>query len=290
MDKYQDKSGTLYLVGTPIGNLEDITLRAIRILKEADIVAAEDTRRTLGLLNHLGIKKKLISYHEHNKRDREPAILEALEQGNNVALVTDAGMPGISDPGEDLAASCLEAGFLVTVVPGPTAVTAALAVSGLDTDKFYFGGFFPRRNKDRIKCLESLAGFKDTIVFYESPFRLLDALNSIKQAWGDRRCCVARELTKTYEEINRGRISEVYEQYSSRKEIKGEFTLLIEGAGELLPGQIEAPSESEIMDCFNNYLRQGMTKKDAGLKTASSLKINKKTIYKLIHRAGKESD
>jgi 16S rRNA (cytidine1402-2'-O)-methyltransferase len=298
-----NQPGVLYMVGTPIGNLEDITLRAIRTLGEADLIAAEDTRRTLRLLNHLHIKKPLISYFEHNKKSRAPVILRALAEGKNVALVSDAGMPGLSDPGADMAAECLDAGFRVAVVPGPTAAITALAGSGLDMSGFYFGGFFPRQKKERRACLEALAGFPKTMVFYESPRRLPETLRWMEEAWGDRHCCVARELTKLYEEWRRGRISYVRAIFAERERIQGEITLLVQGADAARsartdtgtePGRsVRAASgtepartsgEAPVPEYLRRFLDEGMTTKDAVLKTAQTLGISKRLVYQAANR------
>ncbi|MDR1204724.1 MAG: 16S rRNA (cytidine(1402)-2'-O)-methyltransferase [Peptococcaceae bacterium] len=292
-----NQPGVLYLVGTPIGNLEDITLRAIRTLGEADLIAAEDTRHTLRLLNHLQIKKPLISYFEHNKRSRAPVILRALAEGKNVALVSDAGMPGLSDPGADMAAECLEAGFRVAVVPGPSAAVAALAGSGLDMSGFYFGGFFPRQKKERRACLEAMAGFPKTMVFYESPRRLLETLRWMEEAWGDRYCCVARELTKIHEEWRRGSLSHVREIFAGREGIRGEITLLVQGADAgaarteadaEAPADTEAPREDAARECLRRFLDQGMTTKDAVTETAQTLGMPRRLIYSIAHRGGEE--
>lgn len=289
------QSGILYLVCTPIGNLEDITLRAVRTLKEADLIAAEDTRHTLRLLNHLQIKKPLISYFEHNKRSRGPVILRALAEGRNVALVSDAGMPGLSDPGADMAAECLEAGFRVEVVPGPSAAVTALAGSGLDMSGFYFGGFFPRQKKERRACLEALAGFPKTMIFYESPRRLLETLRWMEEAWGDRFCCVARELTKIHEEWLRGSLSHVREVLAGREGIRGEITLLVQGAdagaaaeadAEAESADTEAPREDAARACLRRFLDQGMTTRDAVTETARILGMPRRLIYAIAHRDG----
>jgi 16S rRNA (cytidine1402-2'-O)-methyltransferase len=283
-----NQSGVLYMVGTPIGNLEDITLRAVRILKEADLIAAEDTRHTLRLLNHLQIKKPMISYFEHNKKSRAPVILRALAEGKNVALVSDAGMPGVSDPGADMAAECLEAGFQVAVIPGPSAAITALAGSGLDMSGFYFGGFFPRRNKERRACLEELASFPKTMIFYESPRRLTETLRRMEEAWGDRYCCVARELTKLHEEWRRGRFSHVREIFAERERIQGEVTLLVAGTGAARaeaassqPAPPLAPAEAEdaAAECLRQFLDEGMTTRDAVLKTAQTLGVSRRAAY-----------
>lgn len=225
--------GNLFIVSTPIGNLEDITLRAIRILKEADIIAAEDTRRTRILLNHYQIKKPLISYFEHNKIYKGKLIVKELLEGRNVALVSDAGTPGISDPGYLLIKQSLEQGINIIPVCGVSALNAALSVSGLSTSRFYFSGFLPVKRNRRKTFLEKFKESEETIIIFESPYRLIKTLEDIKEVIGDRRIAICRELTKIYEEIFRGRISEGIVEFLKRKQIKGEFTLVIGGANSL---------------------------------------------------------
>lgn len=220
--------GTLYLVATPIGNLEDITLRAIRTLKEADLIICEDTRVTGKLLAHFEIKKPLESFFEHNEQVKSQKVVGYLESGQNVALVTDAGMPAISDPGYRLVKDAIEAGVRVVPIPGPSAVLCALAASGLPTDQFVFVGFLPQKQGKRQNFLKSLQGEQRTIIAYESPHRLQFALEDILEVLGDRPICVARELTKIYEEFTRGSVSEVLEKFKGR-EVKGEITLVIAG-------------------------------------------------------------
>ena len=228
-----DKKGTLFIVSTPIGNLEDITLRAIRILKEADIIAAEDTRRTRILLNHYEIKKPMISYFEHNKIYKGKLIVKELLNGRNVALVSDAGTPGISDPGYLLIKQSLEQGINIVPVCGVSALNAALSVSGLPTNRFYFSGFLPVKRSKKKTFLEKFKDSEETIIIFESPYRLIKTLEDIKEVIGDREIAICRELTKIYEEIFRGKISEGIEEFLNRKQIKGEFTLVIGGANSL---------------------------------------------------------
>ena len=228
-----DKKGTLFIVSTPIGNLEDITLRAIRILKEADIIAAEDTRRTRILLNHYEIKKPMISYFEHNKIYKGKLIVKELLNGRNVALVSDAGTPGISDPGYLLIKQSLEQGINIVPVCGVSALNAALSVSGLPTNRFYFSGFLPVKRSKKKTFLEKFKDSKETIIIFESPYRLIKTLEDIKEVIGDRKIAICRELTKIYEEIFRGKISKGIEEFLNRKQIKGEFTIVIGGANSL---------------------------------------------------------
>lgn len=223
--------GTLYICGTPIGNLEDITARALRVLREVDLVAAEDTRRTRKLLAHYGIGTRMISYHEHNEFSRTPEILEILESGRDVALVSDAGMPGISDPGRYLIEHALSAGIPVAPVPGPSAVLAALVVSGFPADEFTFAGFLPRKGRQRREALERLAVENRVVVLYESPHRLARTLSDLHGViGGDRRVAVARELTKVHEEVVRGTLTEVLALFDTR-EVKGEITVVIDAPG-----------------------------------------------------------
>lgn len=220
--------GILYLVATPIGNLEDITLRAVRTLKEVDLVVCEDTRVSGKLLSHFGIKRPLESFFEHSEQVKSGKIVGYLESGQNVALVSDAGMPGICDPGYRLVKEAVEAGIRVVPIPGPSAGLSALAASGLPTDQFIFVGFLPQKQGKRQNFLKNLAEEERTIIAYESPHRLLFALQDILEVLGDRQICVARELTKIYEEFVRGTVSEVLEKFKN-KEVKGEITLIISG-------------------------------------------------------------
>lgn len=221
------KPGALYVVATPIGNLEDISLRALRILKEADLIVCEDTRQSRKLLDHYGIAKPLVSYHEHNERERAQELLEKLEQGSTIALITDAGMPGISDPGYRVVKLAAENGISVVPVPGPSAVIAALAASGLPSDSYEFRGFLPARAGPRRTTLEEIRPVQHTVIFYETPHRILEALEDIVQILGpERPLVIARELTKVHEEFIRGKAAEVLKVARSR-ELKGEITLLV---------------------------------------------------------------
>lgn len=218
--------GTLYLVATPIGNLEDITLRALRTLKECDVIAAEDTRRTGVLLKHFGISKPMLSYFQFNEAKRSEEIIERLRLGEKIALVTDAGSPGISDPGEKVVKASIAAGFRVESVPGPSALVAALTASGLSTEEFHFVGFLPHKSGQRRKKLESLTGFEGTLILYESPYRIEKLLNELKEIFPERSVVLARELTKKFEEYLRGEAAELLEQLRHRS-IKGEFVVMI---------------------------------------------------------------
>lgn len=224
-------SGTLYLVATPIGNLEDITLRALRVLKEADAVACEDTRRTRILLDHYHIKTKLFSYHEHNERERAAELAEMLVSGSSIALVSDAGTPAINDPGFRLIRACIERGVPVVPIPGATAFVAALIASGLPTDEFFFGGFLPSRSTARRARLMECRSLAATLIFYESPHRLPESLADAREILGEREAAVARELTKLHEEIVRGRLSELTARFARTEAdaaVRGEIVLVID--------------------------------------------------------------
>jgi 16S rRNA (cytidine1402-2'-O)-methyltransferase len=220
--------GSLYIVSTPIGNREDITLRALHILKEVDLIAAEDTRHTILLLRHFGIQTPLTSYFEGNELKKKEFILSKLKQGHRVALVSDAGTPGISDPGFRLIQTAIENQIPIVPIPGPSAVIAALSVSGLPTDAFLFKGFLPHKSKKRKDLLQQLEGIRETLIFYESPHRLSETLSDIFDILGDREMVLTRELTKIYEEVIRGKVSEIQTQIGERK-LKGEITLVISG-------------------------------------------------------------
>lgn len=221
-------SGKLYVVGTPIGNLEDMSVRAVRTLQEVDFIAAEDTRVTLKLLNHFEIKKPMVSYHEHNAREKGGEIITRLLSGQTCAIVTDAGMPCISDPGEDLVRLCAENGIDTVVIPGPSAAISALALSGLSTSKFVFEGFLNPQKNARLERLEELKREKRTIIFYEAPHKLCDTLSAMYQVLGDRKITLARELTKIYEEVIRTTLSQAVALFKE-KAPKGEFVLVVEG-------------------------------------------------------------
>jgi 16S rRNA (cytidine1402-2'-O)-methyltransferase len=220
--------GTLYLVSTPIGNLEDVTRRALRVLAEVDLIACEDTRHTRKLLDHYGIRTKTISYHEHNERERAEELAARLSQGLNVALVTDAGTPAVSDPGFRLVRAAVERGARVVPVPGATAFVAALTSSGLPTDEFYFAGFLPARSGARRAKLLQLRALSATLVFYEAPHRIADTLRDAREILGERDAAVARELTKLHEEIARGRLSELIEKFSGENAARGEMVVVID--------------------------------------------------------------
>ncbi len=229
MEPIKEQSpGQLYLVATPLGNLEDITYRALRILSEVDLIAAEDTRQALKLLNHFQIKKKLLSYYQYNEKEQTQNIIDQLRGGKNIALVSDAGMPGISDPGSYLVAAAIKKQIKVVPIPGATAVVTALVASGLDTTHFYFEGFLPRKKKEQQQRLMEIKKYQSTLVFYEAPHRIIATLKNIREILGEREVVVARELTKIHEEFLRGKISEIIEKLRENR-IRGEFTLIVEG-------------------------------------------------------------
>lgn len=273
----------LYICGTPIGNLEDMTYRVVRVLSEVDLIAAEDTRQSVKLLNHFDIKTPLTSYYEHNKDVKGPQLIKLLQEGKDIALVTDAGMPGISDPGEDLIKLCYENNVPVTVVPGPTAVVTALVLSGLNSRSYIFEGFLPRNKKQRAEVLERLVDESRTTVFYEAPHHLVDTLDSIYKTVGDRNIAVARELTKKHETVNRGAVGEVLE-YFKENEPKGEFVLVLEGKDKekIKEDKIASFEEMTIEEHFNMYIEQGMSEKDAMKQVAKDRGIGKRDVYAYI--------
>ena len=263
---------TLYVVATPIGNLEDISLRALRILKEVKIIAAEDTRKTSRLLTHYQIKTPMTSYYEHNKLAKLNRMLDYLEEGD-MALVSEAGMPGISDPGYELIVAAIEHDIPVVPVPGASAVTTALAVSGLATDRFTFLGFLPNKSTGRRHLLESVIAKKGTLLLLEAPHRLQDSLQDILTVLGDRRIAVCRELTKMHEEIYRGTVSQALTHFNAPK---GEFTLVIEG------NKMESPQEltTEIAQKLNDLRKSGVTAKEAIAGVAAETGLSKRELYR----------
>lgn len=273
--------GILYLVATPIGNLEDMTYRAVRIFNEVDLVAAEDTRQTLKLLNHFDIKKSLISYHEHNKKEMGEKLLSMLLEGKNIALATDAGTPGISDPGEDLVRLASENNVEIYLIPGATASIYGLVVSGLNTERFIFEGFLPRDNKEKKERLEEIREEERTMIFYEAPHRLIKTLESFKDALGDRKIALCRELTKRHEEVQRIRLSEAIEIYNSR-EPRGEYVIVIEGKSrqEKQAENMERLESITIEEHIRMYVDSGMTKKEAVKAVAKERNLPKSEVYK----------
>ncbi len=260
-------TGCLYLVGTPIGNLEDITLRALRILREADQIAAEDTRHTQKLLQHHEIARPLVSYHEHNEMTRAPELLIALEQGAKIALVSDAGMPLVSDPGHRLVALCLRHQIPVVPVPGPSALLAALSASGLPNEEFLFVGFLPQRSGERRRALERLRIEDRTIIFYEAPHRIAECVGDALEILGDRPACLAREVTKLHEEFRRGKLSVIAHSLEERP-ARGEITLLI---GAAVPGEAGAHLDSaqSLSERVEELMRQAKLDRKDALKLAA---------------------
>ena len=277
--------GTLYVVGTPIGNLEDLTLRASRILGEVDLIAGEDTRITRKLLSHLGLHTPLVSYHEQNQHLRTPQLLGEL-QSKDIAMVTDAGMPGISDPGAQLVSRAAAAGFKVEIIPGPSAVPAALAASGFSGDAFIFLGFLPRRSKERRAILEKANSLGMTMVLFEAPHRLKATLVDLYTVLGDRQIAVCREITKLYEEVFRGTAAAATEYFESPR---GEFVLVISGASAKVPGEVEEISVEEARRWLQELKAQGVRGKEAVATVVQFTGLPKRTVYSLWIQAGKDS-
>ena len=274
--------GTLYLCATPIGNLEDITLRVLRILKEADLIAAEDTRQTIKLLNHFEIKTPIVSYHEHNKYQKTPVLVKELLEGKNIALVTDAGTPANSDPGAELALAAYEAGAAVTSLPGASAVITALTLSGLNTRNFAFEGFLPQEKKERARVLERLKTSTYTTVFYEAPHRLTKTLELVAQVISPgRKIAVCRELTKRHETVLQCSLAEAI-HYFQENEPRGEFVLVLEGEDAAVLEQQEQKKWESIPleEHMEQYLSQGMDRKEAMRAVAKDRGMTKNQVYK----------
>ncbi len=271
-------SGILYVVGTPIGNLGDLSPRAAETLESVDFIAAEDTRVTLKILNHCGIKKPMISYFEHNRREKGEVICRRLEAGESCAIVTDAGMPCISDPGELLVAQCAERGIPVAVVPGPSAVVSALAISGLPTGRFTFEGFLSVNKKSRTDHLESLKDERRTMIFYEAPHKLPNTLRDLYQAFGDRRISIVRELTKLHEEAIRTTLREAVEKYGDGG-LKGEIVLVLEGKGE---EEREEYTPEQAVKLAKKLIEDGSSVSDAAKQAAKATGLKKNEIYRLL--------
>lgn len=267
-------AGTLFVVGTPIGNLDDMTFRAVKTLLDVDFICAEDTRVTAKLLNHFKIKKPTVSYHEHNARQSGATILNRLLNGESCAVVTDAGMPCISDPGEDLVKLCAENGVDVKVVPGPSAAVSALAVSGLDTKRFCFEGFLSVNKKSRAEHLESASKIRETLIFYEAPHKLVYTLADMLEAFGDRRISLCRELTKIHEEVIRTTLSGALEYYGD-KTPKGEYVLIIEGAKEAK----KALGIDDVLPKLKELINGGMRTSDACKLCAKESGFSKSELY-----------
>lgn len=284
-------AGKLYLCATPIGNLEDITLRVLRTLKEVDLIAAEDTRNSIKLLNHFGIKVPMTSYHEFNKIEKAYQLLEKLWEGKNIALITDAGTPGISDPGEDLVRICYEEGIEVTSLPGAAACVTALTISGLSTRRFAFEAFLPRDKKKRGLILEELKKETRSVIIYEAPHHLLHTLEELHQALGNRHISVCRELTKKHEEVMRSTIEDVITFYSNQ-EPRGEYVLIIEGKSH---ADIEEESRAEWMQMnlaehMEFYESKGILRKEAMKMVAKDRGISKRDVYQQLLEMDSASD
>ncbi len=272
-------SGILYVVATPIGNLEDITHRALRVLGEVELIACEDTRQTHKLLEHYGIRKPAISYHEHNEAQRAGELIARLERGADIALVSDAGTPLISDPGFRLVSKAAERGIRVVPLPGASAVTAALAASGLPTDSFHFAGFLPAKASQRRKTLERLKDLEATLIFYEAPHRILGALQDLAQVLGERPVAVAREITKLHEEFLRGSPDEVRAALAARPVVKGEITLLV-GKGQAPPS-----SAADIATEVAELIQDGMGRMEAIKTVAQQRGLAKRQVYAEVEKA-----
>ncbi|MDD5435205.1 MAG: 16S rRNA (cytidine(1402)-2'-O)-methyltransferase [Nitrospira sp.] len=269
------KVGALYIVSTPIGNLEDITFRAVNVLKSVQIIASEDTRHTHILLQHYNISTQQTSYHDHNKEEKGEILISKLKEGNDIAIVSDAGTPGISDPGYYIINRAIEEGIVISPIPGPTASIAALSISGLPTDSFVFEGFLPVKRTARQKRLKEFLTGRRTIILFEAPQRLLKTLKDIREILGDRRIVVTRELTKIFEETIRGRVSEVLDNIKDRR-LKGEITIILEGAG--------VETGGEIIN-LHDYLKilmeeKGLSLKDAVIRASADLDVPRNKVYK----------
>jgi 16S rRNA (cytidine1402-2'-O)-methyltransferase len=270
-------SGTLYIVATPIGNLEDITLRALRILGEVDQIACEDTRQTRKLLDRHGIARPLVSYHEHNEQARAEQLLRELLAGKNIALVSDAGTPLIADPGYRLVAQARAQGITVSPIPGASALVSALSASGLPTDSFFFGGFLPAKKTQRRKTLEAMKSYAATLVFYEAPHRIVEALEDVAEVLGARRVTLGRELTKIHEEFLAGGVAELREALGKRPPLKGEITLMIE------KGDAPAVDATPIEDAFDKLLQYGIPRMEAMKTVARERGLSKREVYQRLN-------
>ena len=277
MEGKNKMSGKLYLVATPIGNLEDITLRALKVLKEVDIIAAEDTRHTLGLLNHFEISKPLISYYKQNESTKSALLVEKLKDGKNIALVSDAGTPGISDPGEQVVKCAIEEGIEIVPIPGACAFVNALIASGMNTREFSFLGFLSAVKKDRKEKLEEVKFETRTLIFYEAPHKLKTTLSDMLEVLGDRNIVLARELTKIHEEFIRGKTSEILENMEN---IKGEFVVLVEGNSESKKDvELKNLNSLSLDEQYEFYEKQGLAKKEIVKQIAKDRGVNKNEVY-----------
>ena len=270
------KKGNLYIIATPIGNLEDITLRAIRILKEVDLIAAEDTRHTLKLLNHLEISKPLISYHRHNEEIRTEELIKELKTGKNIGLVSDAGTPGICDPGEEIIKKCIEESIKVVPIPGACAMINALITSGISTKEFIFLGFLPLNKKSRKEKLEEIKNANKTIILYEAPHKLKNTLNDLSDILQSREVVLARELTKIHEEYIRGTVKELMEKTDN---LKGEMILIIEKNNKDNEEELNSLNNLTLEEHYNFYEKRGLNKKEITKKIAKDRNVSKNEIY-----------
>lgn len=276
--------GKLYIIPTPIGNLEDMTFRAIQYLKEADLIACEDTRQTKKLCNHFEITTHLVSYHEHNKMKSGDKLIEKLKSGQTIAIVSDAGMPGISDPGYELVKQCVEEQIPVIPLPGANAALPSLVASGLSTEHFYFYGFLPRDKKSRRSEIDVLAKIRDTIILYESPHRLKETLKDLASGLGnDRKASLNRELTKKYEEIIRGHLEDL-QQWSENEQVRGEFCLIVEGSGEIDQSEDLWWASLSVIEHIEHYMEnKEMSNKEAIKQVALDRNMPKREVYQTYH-------
>lgn len=281
-------TGTLYLCATPIGNLGDVSARCLEIFETVDLIAAEDTRRTVQLLNHFGISKPLTSYHEHNKREKGAYIISLLKDGKNVAQVSDAGTPAISDPGEDLVRMCIENDITVTSIPGPVAGINALILSGLPTSRFAFEGFLSVNKRHRKEHLASVKNDTHTLIFYEAPHKLKTTLADMAEVFGgERRIALVRELTKLHEEVIRATLDGALERYSDSSP-RGEYVLVIEGAKEIEDDSAAWWEEMTVTEHVEKYIDEGLSSKDAVKKAAADRNVSKREVYSEYHNIQKE--
>lgn len=290
MSSQHEQGPCLYLVATPIGNLEDMTMRAIRIMKEADIIAAEDTRNTKRLCNYFEIDTPLTSYHDHNKEYGGEKLLQLLREGKTIALVSDAGLPGISDPGYDISVKAIEEGFAVVPLPGANAAITALIASGLPSQPFYFHGFLSRYKKERREGLELLKKRQETILLYEAPHRLKDTLKDMQAILGERRVVLARELTKKFEEFLRGTIDEAVE-WASTNEIRGEFVIVIEGTHEEFADEAAWWEKLTVLQHVDHLIEEkGLSSKDAIKEVSKERNLSKRDVYQQYHVNSEEHE
>ena len=277
-----EQTGRLYLCATPIGNLADITYRAVETLRTADVIAAEDTRHTRGLLAHYDIHTPMTSYHEHNKEEKGAELIERLRAGETVVCVSDAGLPGIADPGGDLARRAIAEGIPVTPLPGANAALSALICAGLSLEGFTFVGFLPRKEKKRREVLARVAAYPETLIFYEAPHRLRETLAALAAALGaQRRACAARELTKKFEEFRRTTLGDLLAHYREH-EPRGEFVLIVAGADENAAGTADAAEEMSLTERYAAYIAKGLDKKEAMRRTAQELGISRRDVYQAV--------